>query len=91
MKGREKGTAAVVFTASLALMTVAGLAFVNNVVALVRWWKAFLICPDAALPISRVCHDPETMQKVYDIGRAIAERLLPRVKAYIGQGAHKGG
>lgn len=42
MKGREKGTAAVVFTASLALMTVAGLAFVNNVVALVRWWKAFL-------------------------------------------------
>lgn len=48
--------------------------------------KAFLICPDAALPISRVCHNPETMQKVYDIGRATAERLLPRVKAYIGQG-----
>lgn len=42
MEGREKGTAAVVFTASLALMTVTGLAFVNNVVALVRWWKAFL-------------------------------------------------
>ena len=42
MKGREKGAAAVVFTASLALMTVTGLAFVNNVVALVRWWKAFL-------------------------------------------------
>ena len=42
MKGRGKGTAAVVFTASLALMTVSGLAFVNNVVALVRWWKAFL-------------------------------------------------
>ena len=39
---RKKGTAAVVFTASLALMTVTGLAFVNNVVALVRWWKAFL-------------------------------------------------
>ena len=42
MKGRKKGAAAVVFTASLALMTVTGLAFVNNVVALVRWWKAFL-------------------------------------------------
>ena len=42
MKGREKGMAAAVFTVSLALMTVAGLAFVNNVVAMVRWWKAFL-------------------------------------------------
>ena len=45
--------------------------------------KAFLICPDVALPISRVCHDPETMQKVYDIGRATAERVLPQVREFI--------
>ena len=32
----------VVFAASLGLTVLAGLAFVNNVVALVRWWKAFL-------------------------------------------------
>ena len=30
------------FVASLGLAVLAGLAFVNNVVALVRWWKAFL-------------------------------------------------
>ena len=46
--------------------------------------KAFLICPDAALPISRVCHDPDAMQKVYDIGRATAERLLPKVRQFLG-------
>ena len=46
--------------------------------------KAFLICPDAALPIPRVCHDPDVMQKVYDIGRATAERLLPKVREFLG-------
>ena len=45
---------------------------------------AFLICPDAALPISRVCHDPETMQKVYNIGRATAERALSQVRVFMG-------
>ena len=45
---------------------------------------AFLICPDTALPISRVCHDPGTMQKVYDIGRATAECLLPQVRSFLG-------
>ena len=42
MRGRDKVVASSVFTASLALTAVALLAFVNNVVALVRWWKAFL-------------------------------------------------
>ena len=32
----------VLFVASLGLTVLAGLAFVNNVVALARWWKAFL-------------------------------------------------
>lgn len=34
---------------------------------------AFLIAPEEPLEISRVCHDPETMQRVYDIGRKAAE------------------
>lgn len=46
--------------------------------------KAFLICPDAALPISRVCHDPDVIQKVYDIGRTTAERPLPKVREFLG-------
>ena len=48
--------------------------------------RAFLICPESALPISRVCHDPETMQKVYDIGRVTAERLLPQVRSFLALG-----
>ena len=53
--------------------------------------KAFLICPEAPLPISRVCHDPETMQKVYDIGRETARRLLPRVESFLDGGASADG
>ena len=34
---------------------------------------AVLIAPGEPLPISRVCHDPDTMQRVYDIGRKAAE------------------
>ena len=39
---RERTKAGVAFAASLALAAVSLLAFVNNVVALVRWWIAFL-------------------------------------------------
>ena len=46
--------------------------------------KALLICPDAALPISRVCHNPDTMQKVYDIGCAAAVRVLPKAREFLG-------
>ena len=35
--------------------------------------KAILIAPKEPLPISRVCHDPETMQRIYDIGRMAGE------------------
>ena len=42
MSARHKSAAAAVFAASSALFAVALLAFVNNVAALVRWWRAFL-------------------------------------------------
>ncbi len=35
--------------------------------------KAILIAPPQALEIPRVCHDPDQMQRVYDIGRKTAE------------------
>ena len=38
----KRAKAGLVFVVSLGLMVMAGLAFVNNVVALVRWWQAFL-------------------------------------------------
>ena len=36
--------------------------------------KAILIAPDAPLEISRVCHDPDVMQRVYDTGRKAGEK-----------------
>ncbi len=38
--------------------------------------KAALIAPDEPLPISRVCHDPDAMQRAYEIGREAAERQI---------------
>ena len=37
-----------------------------------------LIAPEKPLEISRVCHDPEVMQRVYDLGRRAAERISER-------------
>lgn len=34
----------------------------------------FVICPDAPLPAGKTEHNPEAIQKVYDIGRAAAEK-----------------
>ena len=38
---------------------------------------AALIAPKEPLPISRACHDPGTMQRVYDIGRKAGEEWTP--------------
>ena len=35
--------------------------------------RAILIAPKEPLPISRVCHDPDVMQRVYDMGRKAGE------------------
>ena len=40
---------------------------------------ALLIAPERPLEISRVCHDPDTMQRVYDVGRAAGEKSLAAV------------
>ena len=37
---------------------------------------AVLIAPEETLPISRVCHDPATMQRIYDTGREAGERFM---------------
>lgn len=49
----------------------------------VRAGAALLICPESPLPISRVCHDPETMQRVYDLGHTIGMRELASVKDFL--------
>ena len=44
---------------------------------------ALLIAPEAPLPIARVCHDPEAMQRVYDLGKAAGERSAASVKEFL--------
>ena len=45
----------------------------------------FVFRPPTPLPIKRICHDPETLQRVYDMGYAQAaaefSRLLEFLKA----------
>ena len=43
---------------------------------------ALLVAPPEDLPISRVCHDPAAMQRVYDIGRAEGVRRLEDVRRF---------
>ena len=45
--------------------------------------NAFVIRPDEALNIGSVEHDPKELTRVYEIGRRIAERDLPALKAFI--------
>ena len=58
----------------------AALAYIDSRVAA---GAAVLIAPEAPLPISRVCHDPDQMQRVYDLGRAAGEKTLQQVAAFL--------
>jgi len=44
---------------------------------------ALLIAPDEPLPIARLCHDPERMQRVYEIGREAGESRLGEAMAFL--------
>ena len=44
---------------------------------------ALLVCPEAPLPIARVCHDPKAMQRVYDLGKVAGERSAASVKEFL--------
>ena len=44
--------------------------------------RALVIRPDAKLPIGHISHDPEEMQRVYDIGREMGERQIEKIKRF---------
>ncbi|MBQ6387451.1 MAG: patatin family protein [Ruminococcus sp.] len=48
-----------------------------------RQGNVFVICPDEPLPIGRIEHDPENMHRVYQLGRAVAERRLEALKDFM--------
>ncbi len=43
----------------------------------------YVIRPDAPLEIGRVEHNPDVMQRVYDIGREVAEKHLENIKTFL--------
>lgn len=46
-------------------------------------WAAFVVRPEKPLPIGRICHNPDTMQKVYDIGLATGHKALNDLKYFL--------
>lgn len=45
--------------------------------------RALLLCPETKLPIERTCRDPETLKKVYELGRAEAMRRLDEIRMFL--------
>ena len=46
--------------------------------------RALVIRPDKKLPIGHISHDPEEMQRVYEIGREMGERRLEEIREFFG-------
>ncbi|MBR4899276.1 MAG: patatin family protein [Prevotella sp.] len=47
-----------------------------------REGRCLVIRPDEKIPIGHISHNPDEMQRVYDIGRAIGERNLYRISSF---------
>ncbi|MBQ9909853.1 MAG: patatin family protein [Treponema sp.] len=45
--------------------------------------KAFVICPETSLGISRTEKNPDELQRVYDLGRLAAQESLPRLQEFL--------
>ena len=44
--------------------------------------RCLVIRPDSKLPIGHISHDPEEMQRIYDIGREMGKRHLEEIKQF---------
>ena len=44
--------------------------------------RALVIRPEASLPIGHISHDPDEMQRIYDIGREMGERQIEKIKRF---------
>ena len=54
-----------------------------RVFTLERAGKALVICPEEALPVSRLTHDPAKLQGAWALGRAAGEKALPALRELI--------
>ena len=47
-----------------------------------REGRCLVIRPDTTLPIGHISHDPEEMQRVYDLGREMGQRQINEIKQF---------
>lgn len=47
-----------------------------------REGRCLAIRPDEKIPIGHISHNPQQMRHVYEIGRAVGERYIEKIKAY---------
>lgn len=47
-----------------------------------REGRCLVIRPEGAIPIGHLCHDPQRMQLVYDMGRRMGEQQLDKIKEF---------
>ena len=50
--------------------------------------RALVIRPSEKLPIGHISHDPEEMQRVYDIGRATGEKHIDAICSFFAKESH---
>ena len=44
--------------------------------------RCLVIRPDTKIPIGHISHNPQQMQRVYDLGRIVGERYIDRIKEF---------
>ena len=44
--------------------------------------RCLVIRPDDKIPIGHISHDPQQMQRVYNLGREMGERYIDRIKEF---------
>ena len=45
--------------------------------------KVLLLRPEGPLPVKRISHDPARLQRTYDLGRELASKRLPEIRAFL--------
>ena len=47
-----------------------------------REGRCLVIRPEKKIPIGHISHDPQLMQRIYEIGRRVGESYLEKIQAF---------
>ena len=60
-------------------------ACLDSLAAQERAGRVFVIRPSESVKVPAICRDPDELERIYQVGRADAERTLPGLLGYLGQ------